>query len=311
MSAIHFRGSHIRLIARYYAKNLLRGGMGILFTLAALFVGLSIAAGCLTPVEALHKAARQQQKQAAAGMPNPQAAGPGVQKKDIVEGVTQEIGLPVAKWATGGDEEQAKFLVRQRPALVSAIMMILIFCLPFLVCLGSFNQLSGDIQYKGLRYLLLRTERANIFFGRLIGTLLFTLAVLGIVFLVLFLYLAFKARFYPTWEVFLWMLHGYFAVALFALPYIALCAWISAALDSPFLSLVICEMLTIFPIVFVAVATNVNQHLEFLGWVTPWPFKFTLLHYNPLFVLGAACDMLLFTALFLFLGMRHFQRRDL
>ena len=42
MAAIHFRASHIRLIALYYARNMIRGGMGIMFTLTALVVGLTI-----------------------------------------------------------------------------------------------------------------------------------------------------------------------------------------------------------------------------------------------------------------------------
>lgn len=315
MAAIHFRGSHIRLIAFYYAKNLIRGGMGIMFTLTALLVGLLIGWAFITPVEEIHKHANrlqreQIQKHFPDGGPPEGVQIPDVQKEDVVKEVTDRIGVPVAKWATG-DEELAGFLMQRRPALVSAILVVLLFCLPFLICLGSFNQLSGDIQYKGLRYLLLRTERANLFLGRFIGTSVFTLAVLGIVLLVLFLYLALKADFYPAGDVFLWLLQGYLALALFALPYIALCSWVSAAMDGPFLSLVICELIAIFPIIFVAIARGIDEKMHMIGWVMPWPFKYTLLHPNPVHVLLAAGDMLLFTGLFLFLGLRHFQKRDL
>src|SRR5205823_3778067 len=141
-----------------------RGGTGILFTLVALIVGLVIGAIFITPVEELHKyvnrereAARRQPRDPFDQRPPP--AEKEIEKKDIVETVTKEIGRPVAKWATG-DDEQADFLVKDRPALVSAILMVMLIAMPFLICLGSFNQLAGDIQYKGLRYLLLRTERA-------------------------------------------------------------------------------------------------------------------------------------------------------
>jgi hypothetical protein len=128
---------------------------------------------------------------------------------------------------------------------------------------------------------------------------------------VVFLYLVFKADFYSPASVGLWLLHGYFALALLALPYIALCSWISAAMDSPFLALVVCQLIALFPIVFVAFATGIDSSLQYLGYVTPWPLKFKLLHHNPLQLAGAALAMVLFTVLFLGLGMRHFQRRDL
>ncbi len=315
MAVIHFRVRHIRLIARYYARNLIRGGMGIIFTLGALFTGLIIAYAIITPVEKFHKAAQQGEFDGGGPQGNPLGGGlqvgRDVQKKEIVDWATREICMPVAKWMIGGDEEHADFLLNRRPALVSAILMLLLFFLPFLICLGSFNQLSGDIQYKGLRYLLLRTERSNIFLGRFLGTVVFTLGVLALVLLVLFLYLAFKANYYPAGEVFLWLLQGFLALVLFALPYIALCAWISCAVDSPFVALVICELLAIFPPIFVAIASAIEPNLHVLGWLLPWPFRYTLLHPNPLYWLLAVGDMLLFTSLFVFLGLRHFQKRDL
>jgi ABC-type transport system involved in multi-copper enzyme maturation permease subunit len=189
--------------------------------------------------------------------------------------------------------------------------MIMMFSMPFLACLGAFNQLAGDIQYKGLRYLLLRTERANIFLGRFIGTILFTMAILALLMIVIFLYLVFKADFYAPLQVAGWLLYGYVALCLFALPYVALCSWISGATDSPFLSLILCEIIAIFPIVFVALATNIHKSLEYVGWIMPWPFKYHLMSPNPVHVTGAAGAMLGFTALFLFLGLRQFQRRDL
>jgi ABC-type transport system involved in multi-copper enzyme maturation permease subunit len=309
---MYVRGSHVRLIAVYYAKNLIRGGAGIMFTLAALFVGLIIGWIFTAPVEAIQQQQQQQFKQ----MNGPGGQGgpalPQLQQRDFVQQVTKEVGMPVAKWATGADDEQAEFLVKQRPALVSAMLVAQLFCMPFLICLGAFNQLAGDIQYKGLRYLLLRTERANIFLGRFIGTVVFTMAVILLVLLILFLYLALKADFYPASEVFLWLMQGYLALILFALPYIALCSWISAAMDGPGLSLLICELIAIFPIIFVAIARGmINQNLHVLGWIMPWPFKYTLLHPNPLYVLAATADMLAFTAFFMFLGLRHFQKRDL
>jgi hypothetical protein len=300
------RGSHLRLIAFHFAKHNIRGGTGILFTLAMLFVGLGVAAAFIGPLEEMQRRANEEARKFA----QPGQDAPRVQRKDLMELVINEVGEPAAKWFTG-DADQARFLVRQRPALVSAILMVLLFVMPFLACFGAFNQLAGDIQYRGLRYLLLRTERANIFLGRFIGTTLFTAVVLAILLAVLYLYLVFKADFYSPIEMALWLAHGYLALLIFGLPYIALCSWISAAMDSPFVSLVICELITVFPIIFVAVATGIHPSLEYLGYITPWPLKFKLIHPNPLYLVGSTLALLGFTLLFLLLGLRHFQRRDL
>lgn len=317
MAVMHFRGSHIKLIATYYGRNLIRGGMGIMFTLVALTAGLLIAAAFITPVEALQKSIEEGRggrfdRPGRGKGPNDfgpvDREKPG--KKEIVEEVTKQIGVPVVEWWTG-DNELASFLVHDRPALVSAILIVMLFFLPFIVGLGAFNQLSGDIQYKGLRYLLLRTERANIFLGRFIGTVIFTMIVWAIVLAIVFLYLVFKADFYPAGTVFLWMLQGYVAMILLSLPYIALCAWMSAVLDQPFGTLAICQLLMIFPPVFVALAKQIEPNLACIGWVLPWAFKYTLLHPNILYFLGAALYMLVQTAFFMFLGLRHFQTRDL
>jgi len=284
ISPYNKRENHIKLIALYFAKNNIRGGTGILFTLAVLSAGLLVA-GIFIDLMAEHRR--------------------------TVEQVIQEVGRFIAGWATGADDEQARFLIHDRPALVSAILIVLLVSMPFLACLGSFNQLAGDIQYKGLRYLLLRTERMNIFLGRFLGTALFTMIVLAVLFAVLFFYLAFKADYYPAGLVAVWLLQGYGALVFLALPYIALCSWISAALDSPFVSLVICELVTVFPIVFVTIAVRLNENFQYLGYVTPWPLKFKLLHHNPLVLGGTIAAMLMYSIVFLGLGMRHFQRRDL
>jgi ABC-type transport system involved in multi-copper enzyme maturation permease subunit len=308
VSAYHVRGGHLKLVAFHFARHHIRGGTGIMFTLTLLTVGLIIAAAFITPLEEMHKSVERQRvmEQQRRGIQD----GRAITKKELVDEITRQIGKPVAEWATD-DADQANFLVNDRPALVSAILMVLMFAMPFLVCLGSFNQLSGDIQSKGLRYLLLRTERANLFLGRFIGTLLFTMVVLAILLAVIFLYLAFKADFYPAGKVALWLLQGYVALMLFALPYIALCAWFSATIDSPFACLVICELVALVVPAFVAIGSAIEKNFKYIGYVMPWPLKYQLLHPNPLHFLGATAAMFAFTGLYIWLGMLIFQTRDL
>lgn len=291
------RGSHVKLIALSAARNSVRHGSGLGFLFLALFAGLIVANAFISPVEDFHKVSP--------------ATGGGDDVRDLVDQVVEEVGKPAIRWALGMDEEQVEYMVVRRPAIVSAILLVLLILLPFLVSFGAFNQLTGDIRSRGLRYLLLRTERSNLFLGRFLGTYVFTVLVLFALVLVVLLYLVLKARFYPTGDVVAWMAIGFAALAVFALPYVALCAWISAASDSPFVSLVISQLVIGFVPLIAYMAGKVEPKLAYLSYAMPWGFKFKLLH--PAFVQfgGAALAMLAFTAVFLWLGAWSFQRRDL
>lgn len=230
---------------------------------------------------------------------------------EIVDRAVTKIGLPAVKYFTSCSDEQAEYLVQQKPALVSAFMVVLIFFLPFLVCLGAFNQTAGDIANRGLRYQLLRTERVNIFIGRFIGTYVFTLMVIAGLMAVVMLYLIAKARFYDAGDVIGWMLRGYLTMAVYALPWVALCSWVSTFIDSAFGALVIALLMSLMYPVIVYLASKSNAHLSFLQYFSPWGYKWWLLHPDIGKFFAGTGVMFGFTGLFGWLGLSHFQKRDL
>ncbi len=297
MGVYHLRGSHLNLIARQHAKYSIRGGTGLVFTFLTLVTGLIIASIFIDSIGNIQKSMEQ--------------AGEKSSKKQVLEEVVDTVGKPAVKWAIGGDAEQAEYLLEKKPALVSAVMIVLLFALPFLVAMGSFNQLSGDIGSKGLRYLLPRTERANLFFGRFIGTYVFVLLVLALLMGVVLIYLVLKAKLYPAGDVTMWMLRGYLAMALLALPYVAFCSWFSAMLDMPFGTFAVTQLIIGFLPLFASLGQGAADEAKYINYVMPWPWRYDLLHPAPGRFLAATAVMLGFTALFLFLGARHFQKRDL
>jgi hypothetical protein len=298
VSAYKVRGDHLQLIAKSNVKYSIRGGTGLVFTFITLLVGLILASVFISPIEEIQKMAAAE-------------TGGDVSRKVIVDQVVSEIGKPAVKWALGTDDAHAAYLVETKPAIVSAILLTLLFALPFLIALGAFNQLAGDIQHKGLRYVLLRTERANLFFGRFLGTYLFCLLVLALLMGVILLYLVFKADFYPAGDVILWIARGYGALAIYALPWVALCAWFSAANDSPFVSLVLAKLLIGFVPLLVWLGAKAWKPFEYAGYVLPWPLKYDLLHPSLLHSGLASLAMVAYAAVFLALGARTFQKRDL
>jgi len=203
------------------------------------------------------------------------------------------------------------FLLEDRPALLSAIFLILLFGMPFAISFLAFNQVTGDIQGHGLRYLLLRTERGNIYFGRFLGTAAFSTAVTAVIIATITLYLGLRVRIYPAGALAAWAMHGFLALAILMLPYIAVCSILSASVDSPFLSLVLAK-LTIGGVLLLAILSGLKwESMKLIKYALPWGWQNHLLHPEPAHWLGAGLACLLYTTVFLMLGYARFETRDL
>ena len=293
---------HVSLIARFSVRFALRTGGGIMFLLIAMIAGLLVATIFITPVERM--------------LARPEFAGAGAQGLDAgtaTDRILQaEEVRDAVKWMTGGDDAQARYLLNDNPALVSAIVVILLMLFPFLACLGSFNQTTGDIGSRGLRYLLLRTERPNIFLGRFIGTAVFVVVCTVLLMTIVLLYVGFKLKVYAAGALVGWGLQTTLALAVLALPYAAMCAWMSGMLDTPFGSLALCLLLAGFPILFFwMLDVAVVGDLSWLTKILPWGWKYDLLSANVGERLLAFGVLLGMTGFFLWIGARAFQKRDL
>jgi ABC-type transport system involved in multi-copper enzyme maturation permease subunit len=287
MSLHGLRKAHVGLIAKNHARFSIRSGTGLIFSLITLLAGLVIAAIFLDPASALE-------------------SGDEVGKAKIAE-----IAIGAIKWLTDASDTQVQYWLLDNPALVSAFLFVFVLFVPFMVCLGAFNQLSGDIGSRGIRYQLLRTERANLLIGRFLGTYLFCLAIYGLLFFVVSIFVIAQQDIYAATDVMLWMLRGFFVVAIYSLPYVAFCALISCAIGSPFGSMALSSgIVGLTPLVIWFVGRK-WEPAEYVGYLTPWKYRLMLFDPDPVTMLAAVAAMLAFTGVFLFLGVRHFERRDL
>ncbi len=195
--------------------------------------------------------------------------------------------------------------------MLSAILLILIFSMPFLVVTGAFNLYSGDVQSRGLRYQLFRTERGNIFFGRYLGLNVYAVLVNAVLIGTIALYIGLKLQIYAFVPLLGWSLVGFLALTVLTLPYSAMCAWISSAIDSPFGSLAVSGLAVGLVPLFALIGRNFFRQVGWINYLLPWGIQNRLLHDSLLGVLGAVALCLVYTLVFLFLGFRHFSRRDL
>jgi ABC-type transport system involved in multi-copper enzyme maturation permease subunit len=305
---------HLKLISFYSFRHALRGGTGLVFAILVLSTGLLIAHLMLQPMEILKQQSRDQ-------------SGYEMNDKQAMDAVLR-IARPVVAWAVKGDSDEERnqirtnaqpdrnldwpsYLLDKKPALLSAIFLIMIFTVPFLVALGAFNQFSGDVQSKGLRYQLFRTERTNIFFGRFVGTAIYTFIVMAFLIAIIALYLGLNVNLYRGGDLIAWSLRGIFALCIVSLPYIAVCSLFSAMIDSPFGSLTINSLIIACVPFFALIAKTQWKPAGMIKYVLPWGVQNYLLHYNPLIFFGAVAACIGYTVVFLLLGHLYFCRRDL
>lgn len=321
---------HIHLISLYWSRYAVRSGAGLVYLLVALVFGLSVAHIFIMPVEQL---IIQQEREM--GRTDPQ----------IIRATIINIGRPVAQWilrqktfkeiveqsaaqqgfgdnptntsSPGAGQKDSNFdpwtsfLLEEKPALLSAIFLVLLFGMPFVISFLAYNQVSGDIQSHGLRYLLLRTERSNIYFGRFFGTVVFSTVVIAIIVATITLYLGAKTRIYPAMALIGWAAWGFLALSILMVPYIAVCSMISAAVDSPFLSLVLAKVIIAGTLLLALGGSIAWKPAKHLLYILPWGWQSHLLHPSPTHWLSAALACLVYTAVFLMVGYYRFEKRDI
>lgn len=304
------RQAHVKLIAAQSVRNGIRGGAGLVAIFMTLIVGLICAYIAMLPLEignAAKKTRQYQQMSAEERAIVDQQIE--LSKGESVRAATKKV----VEWGLDFDDDALDYVTKDHPVIITLFMILLFVCTPALICLAGFNQTSSDIDSKGLRFLLIRTERTNIFIGRFLGTYLYTAVVFLLLFAILGLYMLAKVDVHGKGEMAWWLFQGYLRVLILGLPYMAVCSWVSCMLESAFGSLAISLLLVYFIPALIGIA-GMAGNLGWLHWaqlITPWGWKWWLLGpVGPKFI-GALVGMVGFTAAFLFLGNRYFGKRDL
>lgn len=298
MSLGDLNARQLRLICGHDVRHAMRSGSGLVYLLLALFFGLIVANAVITPFELALSQSGQ--------------TSPALVEQSLVN-----LARPIVEWAIAGGTVDAdtrawvRFLLEDRPALLSAIFFILLFGTPLLIPFGGFNQTSGDIGNRGLRYLLLRTERANIYYGRLISTMMLAVGVQILVVVIIAGYLGIKVQVYDNAAIAAWSLQGLFALSVLSLPYVALCAWISASNDSPMTSLVVSNAVIGGVLLAAFLAQLRWDYGHWIAWLLPWGVQKQLFRPELSSVVLAAGACLIYTVIFAWLGARKFDTRDL
>ncbi len=291
-------GARRALVASFGWRHALRGGSAVLYLLTLLGGGLMIAAAFINPVESLLHDSKPRAAERAAEM------------------LRSGMAVDAIGWITGASEATCEYFVKEQPTLQSAILLMLLAFMPFFACMGGFNQTAGEIGSKGLRFLLLRTDRRSLFLGRFMAALVFSTIGLLVLTVVTTLYLAWKLDLYSTPALLWWGVQGTLALWLVMLPHLAATAWLSASLDSALAAFSLSMAVVSVPIALlkgieIAVEKLSDHKIAWIERFMPWGWKYELLDPAWDTRLIASAMMLVFTVVFLAGGLRRFQGRDL
>jgi ABC-type transport system involved in multi-copper enzyme maturation permease subunit len=220
----------------------------------------------------------------------------------------------VAWWLDVDDHDRiVDHLLVHRPVVLSAFTAVVMAFVPFATTLLAFNQTAGEIRNRSFRYLVVRTARANVFVARLVASWLLVAAIGVTAVLVALCYIALSYPVYPALDLVGWAAVCALAMAMLALPYVALLGWVSAAVGSARAAWFLGMVATVNSYVFINIVQGSidSPSANWLDRLTPWGWKYDLLHPDPaVFAVGLAA-LLGFTLLFGWLGLRTFARRDL
>jgi hypothetical protein len=308
----------VSLIARYSARYSVRGGIGLVFLLLSLTFGLLVAQFTLQPVEMIVKQVQEQSSKKAQKDEADVA-------REVLRRLVPEV-RPAVAWflspprAANAEPDEdaedeadrwAEHLIKDKPMLLSAILLILLFGWPLVAAFGAFDLYAGDIASRQLRYQLLRADRASIYFGRLLGVVLTFVCVLAILGITIASYMALKLPIYGFAELIAWAAYGVFALIVVTLPYVALCAWVSASVSSSFVSMTVTSAIIGGAPLLAMLARTVWVPGGYLNMALPWGFQTRLFHPDLDQVAIAAAGCLAQAAFFGWLGYRKFTSRDL
>jgi hypothetical protein len=206
----------------------------------------------------------------------------------------------------------AHYLVSEHAPVTSFCWLILSVVVAQAAATASFNQISRDAAQRGFHFLLLRTSRRAIFLGRLLASALLAAAATLVLCVVATISLGLAQPGLAWGPHLAWCAWATAALLLTALPYVAFGMYISTLVDGGLMVLgTLYGLLNGVPILALVASSQIWEPLIWLINLLPAAVQFWLFSPSPWCMAGAAAACLGYSALFAWLGLRHFQARDL
>jgi ABC-type transport system involved in multi-copper enzyme maturation permease subunit len=212
-----------------------------------------------------------------------------------------------------GNDQVMLEALSQVPLVVLIVFKATLLFLPAYVALMGFDQVSGEVGPRSMRYLTVRSRRSSVLLGKFLAQATVLLGLMLIIDLAIFLYAYATTPEFTLGAMVLLLLKFWLAAVVFSLAYLALTTLCSSLFRSPAVSLVF-NFILLFAFWLVDVVGTVAQGrnvVEYVRYLSPSHYANNLLHpqFTQFGVSGLAYAV--FAALFLGGALFILRARDL
>jgi ABC-type transport system involved in multi-copper enzyme maturation permease subunit len=151
--------------------------------------------------------------------------------------VAEEMRKGFLGFLVGGDQAMMEAL-GQVPLVVLVVFKITLVFLPIYIAIMGFDQVSGEVGPRSIRYLTVRARRSSLLLGKFLSQATVLLGLVLIIDLAIFIYAAFTTPDFSPAAFALNLLKFWLAAVVFSLAYLALTTFCSGLFRSPALSLI-------------------------------------------------------------------------
>ncbi len=216
---------------------------------------------------------------------------------------------PVA-WFTDLDKDTISQLVQSHPPALLVFFAAALFFTPFLAMMGSFDQTASDIRVRGLRYVLLRTDRTSLYVGKSLAALAVFAALGGVAVLLVGGLLTMTDSGLGGAAGVAYLVRIWATMVVFATPFVALMGLTNAITGHPYLALGLGFALQFAVWLVATVGGHSIEALTGAQLAFPTAFKYHLLSDGASDILPALGVQAAFTAVVGLAGWFAFRRRD-
>jgi ABC-type transport system involved in multi-copper enzyme maturation permease subunit len=221
----------------------------------------------------------------------------------LITGMVESLtGLPAI--AIGG-------LLDDHPPVLVALFALVMMLMPILCMVLAYDQTATDIETRHVRYLLFRTDRLSIYFGKALGALSIIAAAVAMILIVVGTVLAVRSSSLEGLAGVVYLVRIWLTAVLYAVPVVALLGLISALVGRARRSL------TLAVLYWIAVGTAagllglVDESFHQLRYLFPTVGRFNLMLDDSSDMRATALYLLCFSFVASGLGAWRFRTRDL
>nr|WP_244219402.1 ABC transporter permease [Corallococcus interemptor] len=249
---------------------------------------------------------RELQSQLNAGLPG------STMDPDMAAQAADQMHRGVLGFLTSNDSAMMEALAHV-PIVVLIVYKITLFFLPAYIALMGFDQVSGEVGPRSMRYLTVRARRSSVLLGKFLSQATLLVGLVLIIDLAIFIYARILNADFAFGVLVLNLLKFWSATIVFSLAYVALTSFCSSLFRNPAVSLVFNFILLFVFWLMDSVGQAVSEQnvLRYLRYLSPSHYSGNLLHPKLAEFATSGAAYAAFAAVFLFGAYGVLRARDL